>query len=274
MTCQQVTELFPDYLLGSLNEAAKAEIETHLSSCATCREEVESSRAIWAKLGKLPAAQPSEAMRARFYAMLDAYQQGLQQAAQPAPRLRDVVNGWLERWWPKQPAFQFAFAVVLLIAGLFIGNRFNAPAPAHDSSELVTLRNELNSMRELMTLTLLRQESPSERLQGVSWVQNMDKPDKELLSALLHRLDYDPNINVRLAAVDALYLFVNQPLVRQGLIQSLSRQTSPLVQIALIDLIVQLREKQASAALKQLIMNEKINADVKQRAEWGIQQLL
>jgi hypothetical protein len=273
MNCQRATELFPDYLLGNLNEAAAAEMQAHLDSCAACQKEAESLRAIWTKLESLPSEQPSEALRPRFYAMLEAYQQGLQHS-QSAPRLRDVVNGWLERWWPKQPAFQFAFAVALLIAGLFIGNRFNAPAPARDSSELVTLRNELNSMRELMTLTLLKQESPSERLQGVSWVQNMDKPDKELLSALLHRLDYDPNINVRLAAVDALYLFVNQPLVRQGLIQSLSRQTSPLVQIALIDLIVEMREKQATAALKQLITNEKINADVKQRAEWGIQQLL
>jgi len=273
MNCQQTTELFPDYLLGNLNEAAAAEMQSHLDACAACQKEAESLRAIWTKLESLPQEQPSEALRPRFYAMLEAYQQGLQHS-HSAPRLRDVVNGWLERWWPKQPAFQFAFAVTLLIAGLFIGNRLNAPAPARDSSELVTLRNELNSMRELMTLTLLRQESPSERLQGVSWVQNMDKPDKELLSALLHRLDYDPNINVRLAAVDALYLFVNQPLVRQGLIQSLSRQTSPLVQIALIDLIVQMRETPAIAALKKLIMDEKINVEVKQRAEWGIQQLL
>jgi len=42
----------------------------------------------------------------------------------------------------------------------------------------------------------------------------------------------------------------------------------------LIDLIVEMREKRAAAALKQLIVKEKINADVKQRAEWGIQQLL
>jgi len=271
MTCRQINELFPDYLLGGLEDAAQAEMQAHLSSCASCREEVESLRAVWTKLGALPNEQPNEAARARFYAMLDAYQQGMRQN-QPAPRLRDVVNGWLERWWPKQPAFQFAFAVALLIVGLFIGNRLNAPP--RENGELVTLRNELRSMRELMTLTLLRQESPSERLQGVSWAQNMINPDNELLSALLHRLDYDPNINVRLAAVDALYLFINQPLVRQGLMQSLSRQTSPLVQMALIDLIVEMREKQAAAALKQLLGNEKINADVKQRAEWGIQQLL
>lgn len=271
MTCQQANTALPDYLLGSLDEAVHSELQAHINSCASCREEAAGLRVIWSKLGALPNAQPSETARARFYAMLEAYQQGLRQPHQ-APRLREVVNGWLERWWPKQPAFQFAFAAMFLLVGLFIGQRFNATP--RENGELVTLRSELHSMRELMTLTLLRQESSSERLQGVSWVQNMANPDNELLSALLHRLDYDPNINVRLAAVDALYLFVNQPLVRQGLMQSLSRQTSPLVQIALIDLIVEMREKQAAAALKQLLGNEKINADVKQRAEWGIQQLL
>ena len=271
MTCQQANTALPDYLLGSLDEVAQTEMQAHVTSCAACRQEAEGLRAIWSKLGALPDEQPNEAARARFYAMLEAYQQGMKQT-HVTPRLRDVVNGWLERWWPKQPAFQFAFAAMFLLVGLFIGTRFNA-AP-RENGELVTLRSELHSMRELMTLTLLRQESSSERLQGVSWVQNMANPDNELLSALLHRLDYDPNINVRLAAVDALYLFVNQPLVRQGLMQSLSRQTSPLVQIALIDLIVEMREKQATAALKQLIGNEKVNADVKQRAEWGIQQLL
>ncbi len=271
MTCKQATELFPEYLLGSLDETANSDLQAHLVSCASCQEEAESLRAIWTKLGTLPTEQPSEALRPRFYAMLEAYQQGLQHA-RPAPRLRDVVNGWLERWWPKQPAFQFAVAVLFLVVGLWAGQRFNAPA--RDSSEILALRNEVHNMRELVTLTLLRQPSPSERLQGVSWVQRIDQPNAKLLSTLLHTLDYDPNVNVRLAAVDALYLFVNQPSVRQGLIQSLSRQTSPLVQIALIDLIVEIREKQATAALKQLIANEKINSEVKQRAEWGIQQLL
>ncbi|MGH7450756.1 MAG: HEAT repeat domain-containing protein [bacterium] len=272
MICKQVTEMFPDYLLGSVDEAAKSEIEAHLISCASCKEEVESLRALWTKLGTLPVEQPSGALRPRFYAMLAAYQQGLQHAPLK-PHLRDVVNGWLERWWPRQPAFQFAFALLFLIVGVFTGYRLNAPV-AHESTEITALRNEVLNMREMVTLTLLRQQSPSERLQGVSWVQRSDRPNEELLSALLHTLNYDPNVNVRLAAVDALYFFVNQPSVRQGLIQSLSRQTSPLVQIALIDLIVELREKRATEALKELMATEKINNEVKLRAEWGIQQLL
>jgi hypothetical protein len=264
--------MFPDYLLGSLDEATNSEVQAHFTACAACREEAESLRAIWTKLGTLPVEQPSEALRPRFYAMLEAYQHGMEHV-QARPRLRDVVNGWLEHWWPRQPAFQFAVALLFLGIGLFAGYRFNVPV-VHESGEIVALRDELHSMRELVTLTLLRQQSPSERLQGVSWVQRVDQPNEELLSTLLNTLNYDPNVNVRLAAVDALYLFTGKPQVRQGLIQSLPRQTSPLVQIALIDLIVELREKRASEALEQLIKNEKINTEVKQRAEWGIQQLL
>jgi hypothetical protein len=38
--------------------------------------------------------------------------------------------------------------------------------------------------------------------------------------------------------------------------------------------MVQLRERQAIEALRQLIQNEKLNQAVRERAEWGIQQLL
>jgi hypothetical protein len=226
-------------------------------------------------LGTLPVEQPGEALRPRFYAMLEAYQHGMEQA-QARPRLRDVVNSWLERWWPRQPAFQFALALLFLGIGLFAGYRFNAPVvrESRESNEIVSMRDELHSMRELVTLTLLRQQSPSERLQGVSWVQRVDQPNEVLLSTLLNTLDHDPNVNVRLAAVDALYLFASKPQVRQRLIQSLPQQASPLVQIALIDLIVELRENRAKEALEQLIKKDKVNAEVKQRAEWGIQQLL
>lgn len=61
--------------------------------------------------------------------------------------------------------------------------------------------------------------------------------------------------------------------VKEGLIHSLSKQTSPLVQVALIDLIVNMRERRAIDSLKQLIENEKFNPDVRRRAEQGLQKL-
>ena len=81
----------------------------------------------------------------------------------------------------------------------------------------------------------------------------MENPANETLEALLYTLNHDPNLNVRLSAVDALYLFTGHPLVKQGLLDSLHKQTSPLVQIALIDLIADMREKQAIKSLKELL---------------------
>jgi hypothetical protein len=79
---------------------------------------------------------------------------------------------------------------------------------------------------------------------------------------------------VRLSAVDALYLFSDREEVRTALPASLSRQASPLVQIALIDLLVSLKEKQAAAALKKLLADKKIIPEVEQRARSGISKII
>lgn len=271
MTCNQANEHLPDYLIGSLNAAAQKELQTHLETCAACQAEAESLRALWADLKTLPAEHPSAELRPRFYAMLEAYQHGLQEA-KPASGVRDAIDGWLARWWPRRPAWQFGFAMAMLLFGLWLGQR--QANVADDSLQLAQLRTELQSMRQLVTLSLLQQSSPTERLRGVSYSQLVQEPDEEVQSALLHTLNYDPNVNVRLAAVDALYSFGNQAGMRHELVESLRRQTSPLVQIALIDLLVKMREKQSLDTFRQLLQDEQLNHEVKQRVEWGIQQLL
>src|SRR5437867_11326010 len=98
-------------------------------------------------------------------------------------------------------------------------------------------------MYQLVTLSLLQQQSASERIRGLSWSQRVSQPDPQVLSALLQVLDYDSNANVRLAAVDALQQFSDQPMVRQGLDQAVTRQSSPLVQIALVELRAPIQEQ-------------------------------
>jgi HEAT repeats len=90
---------------------------------------------------------------------------------------------------------------------------------------------------------------------------------------LLHTLRLDPSVDVRLAALDALRRDARQPQVRAGLMDSLQAQQSPLVQIALIDLLVELRESDAATQLRKFQQTPDLNPAVKQRAQWGIQQL-
>jgi HEAT repeat protein len=138
---------------------------------------------------------------------------------------------------------------------------------------VASLKGEVDDMRRIVAVSLLKQASPSERLMGVSWSARIDRPGDEIIQTLLETLDNDPNVNVRLAAVDALYLFYDHPEVKERLIDSLAGQTSPLVQMSLINLLVEIRERRAAVALERLIQNERLNPKVKKRAELGLVQL-
>ena len=128
-------------------------------------------------------------------------------------------------------------------------------------------------MKEMITLALLQQSSASERLRGVHWSYQLEQPDREVLSALLRALDSDPNVNVRLAAVDALHQFASDAVVRKGLLRALGEQKSPLVQIELINLMVELKERESVSVLRQLSQDQELNPAVRERAEWGLQRL-
>jgi HEAT repeat protein len=89
----------------------------------------------------------------------------------------------------------------------------------------------------------------------------------------LSTLKSDPNINVRLSALDAVEKFSVDPAVRKALVESIPRQDSPLVQIALIDAVVHMRDNTAATELRQLTGDREVNAAVRQRAQWGLQKL-
>jgi len=272
MRCKDIKEKFLDFLTGEIEEISKDEVQSHISRCSSCREELEGLSEIWTKLGVLPEEKPSKALRTRFYDMLQAYKQGLElEKAKPRLKLGEILDAWLSRFWPKRPAWQFAFSLALLFIGLGAGYFLNLNGKR--AGEMVQLRQEVQNIRQSLAVSLLEQPSPSERLRGVSLSYSLEKPGEKILEALLNTLNTDPNINVRLAAVDALYLFYQNPEVKEGLIHSLSSQTSPLIQAALIDLMVSMRERQAIDSLKRLLADEKLNPDIKQKVEQGIQQL-
>jgi hypothetical protein len=270
MNCLKIKERFPDFLTGDLDQKEKEEIQAHMAHCDSCREELESLSALWTKLGVIQEEQPGPEVRTRFYTMLEAYKQGMDQEKAPSP-VKRFFTSLGEHLWPRRPALQFSVALVFMVVGLAAG--YFITADGQDSVEFDQLRNEVQSMRQTLAVSLLDRSSPSERLRGVSMSYGMEKPDTKMLGALLNTLDSDPNVNVRLAAVDALYLFYDYPEVKEGLIHSLSKQSSPLVQVALINLMVNVRERQAAEALKMLIQDEELTPEVREHAEQGLQQL-
>ena len=130
----------------------------------------------------------------------------------------------------------------------------------------------------MMALSLLQQQSATERLRGVDYTGRMKTMEPEVVSALTEAVAHDPSVNVRLAALDALSNAAlskasGSPGVLQSLTQSLPRQDSPMVQAALIDYLVEARDRKALGALRQLAAQPDLNPAVLERTHFALQQL-
>jgi hypothetical protein len=269
MKCNDIRDKFADFLAGEMNARERAAFDAHLAECPACSAELRTLSETWTKLDVLPQERPSAELRTRFYTMLEAYRDGLQEEKVESKQSARKAGFAPASLWPKRPAFQFGVAVLLLVVGLAAGYRLSRPG----GGSLNRLHQEVQDMRQLLAVSMLKQPSPFDRLQGVSLSQQITAPDRATLQTLLQTLDNDPNLNVRLAAVDALYLFMNQPGVKDQVLTSLAHQDSPLIQAALIDLVVSVRERRAVEALRLLLQDKNLNPQVKQKAIRGIQQL-
>ena len=266
MTCERAREFLADFLAGALEPAANAEYQGHLNECPACRREAESMQRTWNSMENVPAPGPSHEMRVRFHQLLEAYQQGQHDAASRRPGLRR----WFA-WWPQQPALQFALSAAFLAVGIFAGHTIGAGT--RGTSELTQLQGEIQNMRQLVTLSLLQQQSASSRLQGVNWSYRVEQSDMEVLSALLQTINHDQSVDVRLAAVDAIRNFASSPVARNGLRQALAKQTSPLVNIAIVDLLVDLKDRPAAPYIRALESKPDLDPSVRKRIDSAIRQL-
>jgi HEAT repeat protein len=158
-----------------------------------------------------------------------------------------------------------------LIAGVF-GGRYLA-MPHGPSPEMAQLKGQVEGLRQLVALSLLQEQSPSDRLRGITFSSQITQPDTQVEQALLRALNHDGNINVRLSVVDALEKYGNKPDVRRALVDSVPLQESPLVQIALIDLLVQLNDRDSSPVLRKLAQDGQVDESVRQRATLAVQKL-
>jgi hypothetical protein len=259
MECEDIQAHLPDHLAGSLPASQADAVAAHLATCPLCAAEFEELGQTWERLGDLPHHRVDSAgMRARFDAALETHHHGSTR----------------RRLWPNSLTgygLQFAAAAALLILGIALGRQLT-PMPTVDP-QIAEMREELRETRQMVTLSLLQQQSASERLKGVSYTSQIDQPGNEVTSALVDALMHDPNDNVRLSAVDALKRFAGHDEVRRGAVAALSRQTSPLVQIALIELVLEVGGSDAAGALRQMSGDPMVDAAVRARAAQGLAQL-
>ena len=254
------------YLSGSLDEDSEKEFETYLKNNTAHQEQFYGLRQTWLRLSETNVPEPSEEMDLKFYDMLHGEIGKVESAAKKSGA----------RFWnfPKailQP--KFAYGVLLLCLGLGFGY-FLRPETTDPVQTIVEQEAETESVREQLVLTLLEQPSANQRLQGIGEANKISKVDEKVIRALLRTLNNDPNVNVRLAAIESLTNYLDRPEVREGLVQSIVEQDAPLVQITLANLMLALHEKESIEPFKTLMRTKELDTSVKQKLETTIKSII
>ncbi len=167
-----------------------------------------------------------------------------------------------------------AASVSLLLVG-FLGAwlLLRGGTPAAPTGDIVALQQEVKEMKRLVMLSLLENQSASERIRAVSYAEALPGLDPAVRDALIRTLDGDQNPNVRLAAAEALGRFPDSEEVRQALVGALERQPDPMLQITLIHLLVNMEEKRAARSIEKLIRRDSTPEAVRSLARKGLDAL-
>lgn len=275
--------LMTEYLNGDITPEREAELKAYLEQNEEGKSELFELKVLNDQMGQVQVPEPSEQMSVNFYAMLEEHKQ--------AEKSSVTLSTKLKNWWASLNYRSLAYNLAYGLIGILIGgmgmyflndtstnsNKGNLTIKKKDGDQLADIKKQLARLeaanKEVM-LTLIKEKSASERLRAVNLTSNLSDVDSRIIDALLSTLNTDPNVNVRLTTVEALSQFTKHPKVRTGLIKSIAKQDSPLVQIALVDIMIELQEKSSLNALKDLLKKQDLNEAVKGKVEQGIQVLL
>lgn len=256
----KIEELIVKYNEGLADSSELQTIEHLIESGEINLEDLVALHEIEKQVISMQPPSPSIDLDDRFYTLL-AQEKVKQKKTTFSLSFPDLKYSFL----------RYGFPITLVVISFFIGYFVKLPS---GSSEVDALTLEVSQLKELMMLSLLEKESATERLRAVSLTSEMDQVSKKVTSALFKTLNEDENVNVRLAALEVLKGYIKDNAVREGLVKSIAQQESPLVQLALAELMVGIQEKKSVKEFQKLLKDNNTPREVKSRIEEQIKVLI
>jgi len=268
MKCEEVESKMIDYLDNNLEEGIRQEIEKHLEKCERCLDELRDSQQVLNLMSLDEMIKPDDSLRINFYHMLHS------EIKKSEGRSASSLSKRLSPWY-NLSRYRIAAGIALLICGTFIGLLINNGLnSSYASNELKQLHSEVSALKKATMFTMLKDESSSERIQAVSYAGDLVKADENVIEVLIKTLNYDKNVNVRMAAAYALSRFADQRAVCDSLVRSLSLQSDPILQVTLINILAERREKSALRPIQEIIANRSTLKEVRAVAENSLRVLI
>jgi len=271
MKCEQYEELFAGWINNELKPAEKEMLEQHLTGCPACRAELANMQQLWTMMDEVEVPEPSANMKTDFSAMLNDFKTAEANKKGASTGIKEQLS-WLWDWKQK---WSLAFNLILIATSFGCGYLFfNLAGNSKQDQQMAALTSQVHELKQTMMLALLENPSASERMRGVSYTGEIKHADKEVIDALLSTLNNDPNVNVRLSTLDALTHLANHPEVREGLVQSITQQESPLMQSAIADVMLKLQERRSVKSFRELLKQKNLDHGVRDKIKETITQLI
>jgi hypothetical protein len=278
MNCQEIKIHLIDLIDNNLSEELRKEVEEGLAHCPDCQREYEELKLLFQSFQNQIITPAPQILDDNFYVLLEKEKAGkgvsnsftkVEELVVKTPATEEANLIRFSKPY-KVWATRIAASIALLIAAFFAGRQ---TLVNQSNEEIALLKKEIDETKNLVMLNMLKQESASERIKAVSYAYEMENADKEMIEALINVMNYDKSTNVRLEAINALYYFGNKKEVRLAMTKSLRLQTEPNLQIALIEMLVRLKEKGALNEMERLMGSKQLPEIVKFKAAEGVGEL-
>ena len=242
--CDEIKIHLPEYIDGVLDERTSTIVEEHLESCDSCRKLHAELQSFLRFSDSFPEIEPLSGMKEEFMEMAE---------------LNEKASARII----KLPGWAKAAASVLIVLGTFAVGYFSGS----QNKEMDSLRAEISSMRQKVLLAGLRDYSGPQKIQAVYDISTSGESSSTLVDALVRTMNSDKSVNVRLAAINALSGMMDKnEVVKTELINSLSVQENPLLQISLIQVLTESGVKEAKDEIESISNDENTNEQVKEYA--------
>lgn len=261
MKHSEIEDKIVAYIEGDLDPKEEKAMTALIASSSEHQKLLEETRAMLDVFGKVKDEVPRGRVRENFLQVLEE-EKSLQ---------RFTIGKKETKEFPWKTAFQIAASILILISGYALGSYQKGN---ENDAQIAVLQQEASALKQDMMLAMLDNRSASKRIQAVNYTEEIVRPDTEVLEAIIDRMHFDANVNVRLAAVEALSKYSDSEQVKAAFIKSLTNEKNPNIQIAVIQFLVAVQEKRALAPMQELLEHTETPGFVKDQVNEGIITLM
>lgn len=218
----------------------------------------------WDELNTLDMEPPSSKMDKMFYESLSEFETKFKESKEaPVIKLDQNRNNIFTL---KRLGIAMTFLLGIALGGVF---------DLFDSKQVVANHQNSSQQNNLVKFASL-QETPlaADRIKGIINAKNESKPNSRILAGLNNVICNDPNINVRLSAIETLVLFWDIPEAREILIKAIPLQQSPLLQLELADIMISMEARSSGDKWNQLLSSDELEPDIKEQLHNTLKEIL